>query len=123
MQAQQNGVVQFPVQKNRLPTARSRKAPKKSRLIRLLVVGVLIGYLLWAGTQLAAQERRMRDLAGRYAELSAKQETLIRQNSALEEQIEKLLHDPRYIEQLAREMGMVKPDDTVYVPADRPGGP
>lgn len=65
----------------------------------------------------------MRDLAGRYAELSAKQETLTKQNEVLREQIDRLLHDPGYIEQLAREMGMVKPGDTVYLPADQPDGP
>ncbi len=65
----------------------------------------------------------MRDLAGRYATLTAKHETLTSQNSKLREQIDRLLNDPSYIEQLAREMGMVKPGDTVYIPSDQSDGP
>ncbi|NLW16764.1 MAG: septum formation initiator family protein [Firmicutes bacterium] len=64
------------------------------------------------------QERRMRILATRYEELLRRQQELQADNERLQGQIQRLLEDPAYLERLAREMGMVKPGDTIYLSSD-----
>ncbi len=64
----------------------------------------------------------MRALVTRCEELLRRQQQLQADNQLLQEQIERLLTDPAYLERLAREMGMVKPNDTIYVSTDPKGG-
>lgn len=59
---------------------------------------------------------RMRQLHQRFDQLTAVREQLLASNQSISQQIESLTKDPTYLEQLAREMGMVKPSDTVYLP-------
>lgn len=75
-------------------------------------------YLIWAGSQLIRQEMRMRELRQSYDQLLAAQESLQQTNESLQSQIEGLANDPAFLEQLARQMGMVKPKDTIYLPID-----
>lgn len=78
---------------------------------------VVFLYLVWAGSQLVRQEMRMQALEAQYQTLAKRQAALGEQNEALQEELYRVLHDPQFLEQLARRMGMVKPGDTVYVPA------
>lgn len=61
------------------------------------------------------QEKRLQGLTARYEELLEQQEDLQKDKELMQEQINRLQQDPLYLEQLAREMGMVKPNDTIYV--------
>lgn len=58
----------------------------------------------------------MRQLRQSYSQLTAVQEQLQTSNDSIQRQIDSLTKDPAYLEQLARQMGMVKPSDTIYLP-------
>ncbi len=60
----------------------------------------------------------MRQLKESYAELLLAQSELEYANQKILERIDSLRHDPAFLEQLARQMGMVKSNDKVYLPVD-----
>ncbi len=99
-------------------TRRQAKTTTKLRWPVIILCLVLSAYFLCAGVQWVRQERRMRILATRYEELLRRQQELQADNERLQGQIQRLLEDPAYLERLAREMGMVKPGDTIYLSSD-----
>lgn len=110
-------IVPFPSRPK--PNANSIQRPRPSRRpwLRAAVLLVTAIYLVWAGSQLVSQELRMRQLRAQYDELAVAQEELQAANDELQRKIESLNSDPDFLEQLARSMGMVKPNDTIYLPA------
>lgn len=60
----------------------------------------------------------MSELRQSYQQLLAAQESLQETNQSLQRQIESLTNEPAFLEQLARQMGMVKPSDTIYLPTN-----
>lgn len=129
MSAQTKRVVPFPQRPSPTPTRTQAKAPApkdKTKVrpgIRFLVISVLTVYLLVAGSALIKQEMRMRDLMGRYRAVEQQQQLLQADNERLRQEIDRLKNDRAYIEQLAREMGMVKPSDVIYLPVTPQQGP
>lgn len=58
------------------------------------------------------------------AQLSEKSEKLTRQNLLLSVEIDRLMHDPKYIENVARqELGMVGEDELILKPQTIPQNP
>lgn len=99
-------------------STRHQAKTTKRRWPVILVCGFLSIYLVCAGVQWVRQELRLRALVTQYEELLEQQQGLQADNELLQKQIDRLLGDPVYLEQLAREMGMVKPGDTIYVSSD-----
>lgn len=118
MPAKARRIIQFPAH-NPHPVYNRRKQPaaRRRRWPRFVMLCVVFLYLVWAGSQLVRQEMRMQALEAQYQTLAKRQAALGEQNEALQEELYRVLHDPQFLEQLARRMGMVKPGDTVYVPA------
>lgn len=58
----------------------------------------------------------MHQLHQSYNQLIAVEEQLQTSNDSIGRQIDSLTKDPAYLEQLARKMGLVKPNDTIYLP-------
>ncbi|MGI6359346.1 MAG: FtsB family cell division protein [Bacillota bacterium] len=113
-------IIQFP---SRRPAANQAisKRPQPNRRrpwLRVVVLFCAALYLIWAGSQLFEQEMRMRQLQKTYAELLAAQSALEDANQQAMERIENLQNDPAFLEQLARQMGMIKSTDKVYLPVD-----
>lgn len=100
------------------PSTRHQAKNTKRRWPVMLVCAFLSIYLVCAGVQWVRQELRLRALVTQYEELLEQQQGLQADNELLQKQIDRLLGDPVYLEQLAREMGMVKPGDTIYVSSD-----
>jgi len=73
----------------------------------LLIGGLLAAIAVEPARQLLAQRER---IGGMEAELAELTET----NAALQDRIERL-QDPDYLEQEAREVGLVRPGETAYV--------
>lgn len=94
------------------------KAPKRKRWPVFLLCSLLSIYLVCAGVQWVRQETRLRALTAQYEDLVGRQQQLQGDNESLQRQIQRLLDDPLYLEQLAREMGMVRPGDTIYLSSD-----
>jgi cell division protein FtsB len=113
-------IIPFPAAPARpnFSSARKSKHSKKQKKVVWLVCALLVVFLAAAGTQLVRQEIRMRQLMLQQEELLERQRQLQSNNESLQNQIQRLLDDPTYLEQLARQMGMVKPDDTIYIKAD-----
>lgn len=99
-------------------TRQQAKATKRRRWPVLLLCSLLSIYLVCAGIQWVRQEMRLRALTVQYEEMLGRQQQLQADNELLQQQIQRLLEDPFYLEQLAREMGMVKPGDTIYLSSD-----
>lgn len=109
-------IVPFPVTPGK--TSKRPRAKVKLRWPRLLVFALLLIYFVCAGAQWVRQELRVRALKEQYEEMLLQLQNLHADNKQLQQQIERLQNDPNYLEQLAREMGMVKPGDTIYLPVD-----
>lgn len=99
-------------------TRQPAKAPKRKRWPVILLCSLLTLYLVGAGVQWARQEVRLRALTAQYEEMLLRQQQLQVSNEMLQQRIQSLLKDPSYLEQLAREMGMVRPGDTIYLLSD-----
>lgn len=91
---------------------------KRRRWPVLFLCVILTVYLVAAGAQWVRQERRLRDLTAQYEAMLVRQQQLHNHNELMQQQIQRLLEDPVYLEQLAREMGMVRPGDTIYISTD-----
>lgn len=102
-----------PVKTSVRPQAKPRR-----RWSLILVCALLSIYLVCSGVQWVRQEIRLRALVAQYEELVRQQQELQAGNELLQQQIDRLRQDPVYLEQLAREMGMVKPGDTIYLSID-----
>lgn len=100
------------------PSKRQQPKTNKRRWPVILLCLCLSAYFLCVGVQWVRQEMRMRALVTRCEELLRRQQQLQADNQLLQEQIQRLLNDPAYLERLAREMGMVKPGDTIYMSTD-----
>ncbi len=113
-------IVQFPAAKPGQNQGQIRRPQVERRRpwLRAAILLCTALYLIWAGSQLIRQEVRMRELRQSYERLQAAQESLQQTNESLQSQIEGLANDPEFLEQLARQMGMVKPRDTIYLPID-----
>ncbi len=87
---------------------------------RLLGAAALVlAYSLLFGRQGVPKAMGLQtELAGRRAETLA----LIRSNATLRDKLEGLRHDERVIEEEAREMGMVRPDEVVLLLKSRETG-
>ncbi len=111
---------QTPVKTKAKPSTRHQAKTKttRRRWPVILVCTLLSAYLVCLGIQWVRQELRLRALVAQYEELLGRQQELQAEKELLQQQIDRLLEDPVYLEQLAREMGMVKPGDTIYVPSD-----
>ncbi|NLY54461.1 MAG: septum formation initiator family protein [Firmicutes bacterium] len=109
-------IVPFPVSPGK--TSKRPRNKVKLRWPRLLVFALLLTYFACAGVQWVRQEMRMRALKQQYEALLIEMQRLHADNKLLQQQIERLQNDPTYLEQLAREMGMVKPGDTIYLPIE-----
>lgn len=120
MSASAPRIVQFPafgVSRNQGQSKRPQ-VERRRPWLRVAVLLCAAVYLLWAGSQLIRQEVRMRQLQESYQQLITAQKQLQLTNESLQTQIDGLANDPAYLEQLARQMGMVKPTDTIYLPVD-----
>lgn len=119
MPASSPRVVQFPSAKPSQSQVKQRRPKAKRRpwLRAVLLLSAAL-YLVWAGSQLIRQEVRMSELRQSYQQLLAAQESLQETNQSLQRQIESLTNEPAFLEQLARQMGMVKPSDTIYLPTN-----
>lgn len=73
----------------------------------LLIVGLIAAIAIEPARQLLAQRDRINGMASELEELTTT-------NRALEERIDRL-QDPDYLEQEAREVGLVRPGETAYV--------
>jgi cell division protein FtsB len=84
----------------------------------LLFVAVVLVIDALVGDQGLLQTRRARR---RHAELSATLERLRRENAALRERARRLREDPAAIEEEARrELGLVRPDELIFIITDAP---
>lgn len=108
-------IIPFPKTPNARPQARTNK---RRRWPVILLCSLLSVYLVCAGVQWVRQEIRLRALTTQYEDMLTRQQQLQADNELLQRQIQRLLEDPFYLEQLAREMGMVKPGDTIYLSSD-----
>ncbi|HBK86446.1 MAG TPA: hypothetical protein DDZ53_10490 [Firmicutes bacterium] len=109
-------IIPFPKTPIKSTVRPQEKAKRRWPLI--FVCTLLVIYLAGAGVQWVRQELRMRALIAQCEELLKQQKELQVENEVLQQQIDRLLNDPVYLEQLAREMGMVKPGDTIYLSID-----
>lgn len=73
----------------------------------LLIVGLVAAIAIEPARQLLAQRDRINGMASELDELATT-------NRALEERIDRL-QDPDYLEQEAREVGLVRPGETAYI--------
>jgi cell division protein FtsB len=73
----------------------------------LLILGLIAAIAVEPARQLLAQRDRINGMSSELEELTAT-------NRALEERIDRL-RDPDYLEQEAREVGLVRPGETAYV--------
>lgn len=94
------------------------KRGKKRRWTLALVCLAMVVFVVCAGAQWVRQESRMRALNVQYEGLLKQQQELQADNELLQQQIDRVLQDPNYLEQLARQMGLVKPDDVIYLTID-----
>ena len=66
----------------------------------------------------------LKTLKNERAQLAEKSEQLTRQNLILSVEIDRLMHDPKYIENVARqELGMVAEDELILKPQTIPQNP
>jgi cell division protein FtsB len=73
----------------------------------LLILGLIAAIAVEPARQLLAQRDRINGMSSELEELTAT-------NQALEDRIDRL-QDPDYLEQQAREVGLVRPGETAYV--------
>jgi len=90
------------------------QAKKKRRTVLVSVVALALFYLMLSFFLGEKGLLRYLHLRQQEATLKADVVTLRSSNEALRQKVDALKTDPQYIEQLAREQGMVKEGETVY---------
>lgn len=92
-----------------------RKSTKGSRRRRKLLLLSLLGFLVWSGITFVGQMDHLKAQEAQLEDLQQELATLQQQNEEYQQEVIKL-HDPEYIEQLARrEYFLSKPGETLFI--------